>query len=451
MREPHALELREDLEEVPGQQVVRLRLLQPRVDPPGEVVVGVVAAEEHPVVEGAPVVVELVARVREPLAPPPAHGIQLRRRQRLAHEHVVVDGQGPQREPPQRPAERARAEHDAVGAHAPPLGAHDDGALLAVEAVTSVSSCTRTPSRSAAAARPQTSRAGSTRPTVGSRKPPRYRGESTRARACAASRRVTGCRGRVQLERLPHRRHLVVGERHRDLARHVEVGVDAVPDQGVGERGHVLGAEPLEGADLVRASRQPLREPVGQGRRRRNRRCAPTPRSRADRLQQHDVARRVVLLGLHRGPEPGEAAPDDDEVGAVPRPGERRARVGALRPVGPEDVGRRVGERCADGVGLGRHGPIMPWPRGARGTAAPLDPTASRCCATDSAAGSRHPPPFRRVRRCQDAAAPALPRRHHRAAGARTPAARGGPRRAARRRRSTPWRRWAVPRSACGR
>jgi hypothetical protein len=79
VREAQPLQLGEDLEEVPREQVVRRRLLQARVDPPREVVVRVVPTEEHPVIQGAPVVVELVARIGEPFAPVPAHGIQLRR------------------------------------------------------------------------------------------------------------------------------------------------------------------------------------------------------------------------------------------------------------------------------------------------------------------------------------------------------------------------------------
>ena len=46
---------------------------------------------------------------------------------------MVVDRQRPQREPLERAAEGAGAEHHPVGAHAPPLRAHDDAALLAVE------------------------------------------------------------------------------------------------------------------------------------------------------------------------------------------------------------------------------------------------------------------------------------------------------------------------------
>jgi hypothetical protein len=59
---------------VPGEQVVRGGLLQRRVDPAAEVVVGVEAAEEDAVVQGAPVVVELVARVGEAFAALPPDG-----------------------------------------------------------------------------------------------------------------------------------------------------------------------------------------------------------------------------------------------------------------------------------------------------------------------------------------------------------------------------------------
>ena len=124
----------------------------------------------------------------------------------------------------------------------------------------------------------------------------------------------------VQLVRLAHGAHLVLGERHRDLAGHVEVGVDPVPGEGPSRPAMFSAPEPLERGDLVGPAGQPLGEPVGQ---RRRDEPAVAPRRRDAEpaaLQEHDVARRVVLLGLDRRPEPGEAAADDDEVGPVTEP-----------------------------------------------------------------------------------------------------------------------------------
>ena len=71
--------------------------------------------------------------------------------------------------------------------------------------------------------------------------------------------------------------------------------------------------------ELVGPAGQPLREAVGQ-RRRDEPAVAPGGRHpEAAALEHHDVARRVVLLGLDRGPQPGEATTDDDQVGAVTR------------------------------------------------------------------------------------------------------------------------------------
>ena len=183
VREPHALELGEDLEEVPGEEVVRLRLLQARVDPAGEVVVGVVPAEEHPVVEGAPVVVELVAGVGEPLAPPPAHGIQLRRptaARSSARGRRPAGSTG-------RAAGAARGRRPCRGRRGRPARSPTRCARRRrrPRGRRPVTWCPRAAApRAARPRRPDPRRAGRGRrgPTVGSRKPPRYRASRPRAR-----------------------------------------------------------------------------------------------------------------------------------------------------------------------------------------------------------------------------------------------------------------------------
>ena len=63
-----------------------------RADAAAEVVDRVVPAEQDAVVARQPVVVELVGHVSDPLPARPADGGELRIRQRLGHEHIVVHG-----------------------------------------------------------------------------------------------------------------------------------------------------------------------------------------------------------------------------------------------------------------------------------------------------------------------------------------------------------------------
>ncbi len=79
-------------EEVLGQRRVALRVvLVPGIHPVAEVVDGVVAAPQDPVVRRLPVVVELVARVADPLPVLPADRVLLLLGERLGHQDVVPD------------------------------------------------------------------------------------------------------------------------------------------------------------------------------------------------------------------------------------------------------------------------------------------------------------------------------------------------------------------------
>jgi hypothetical protein len=76
--EADAGELGERGQEVAGQREAgAVVLLEVGADPVAPVVERVPPAPQDPAVGGGPVVVELVARVREALAPPPADGVPL--------------------------------------------------------------------------------------------------------------------------------------------------------------------------------------------------------------------------------------------------------------------------------------------------------------------------------------------------------------------------------------
>ena len=103
-------------------------------------------------------------------------------------------------------------------------------------------------------------------------------------------------------------------------------------------------------APASRPGSGPARWPArGSGSPRRTRRCARTPPSRPCGLEQHDVARRVGLLGEQRGPQPGVAAADHREVGLVSR-----------RPAAAQAAGAS-GESSQNGSA--RRRPARPTPR----------------------------------------------------------------------------------------
>ena len=156
-----------------------------------------------------------------------------------------------------------------------------------------------------------------------------------------------------QLGTLRQLRELVRAGRDVELAGLLPLRVDAVPAERLGDRGEVLLAEPLELGDLAGeaggAVRDPVRERAGD-----EAAVAPArPGGDPVALEQDDLATGVGLAGEERGPEPGEAAADDDEVG-FRIPGERRPRGRARGVVEPEDRRCGVPERLL-GSGHGRH------------------------------------------------------------------------------------------------
>ena len=123
------LELRERLDEVLGEHAERLvALVEVPADAVAPVVDRVVAAVEDAVVGRQPEVVELVAAVGQPLAVGPAERGELRRRERLGHEHVVVDRQHAPAHRAQERRIRARREHDAARPHTAGRAREDDAA-----------------------------------------------------------------------------------------------------------------------------------------------------------------------------------------------------------------------------------------------------------------------------------------------------------------------------------
>ena len=79
----------------------------------------VVAAEQDPVVAAQPEVVELVREVADALPVAPADVVELVVRERLGHEHVVVDRHGHQPVAAQQRREDVRRQRDAPRGHPP--------------------------------------------------------------------------------------------------------------------------------------------------------------------------------------------------------------------------------------------------------------------------------------------------------------------------------------------
>ena len=103
--------------------------------------------------------------------------------------------------------------------------------------------------------------------------------------------------------------------------------VDSVPLERREVAVVVLEPQLLDGADLVGKVMQPVVEAV---RERGIGEAAVSSRRALGHgigLEEHDVAVRIRFLGVDRGPEPGEAAAHDQQVGAlVSRQGEGAAR-----------------------------------------------------------------------------------------------------------------------------
>ena len=136
---------------------------------------------------------------------------------------------------------------------------------------------------------------------------------------------------------------LPVGHRHIQLAGPLEVAGDAVPsDRGL-DRLQGLEAHPQQDGQLVGEPLLAIAQPVGQAGRAESAVTAGRTVGDPPGLEKDDVAPRPFLRGLHRGPQPGEPAADDHQVGlhVLDQPPAGR---GPLRPVQPVRLRRCVGQ-----------------------------------------------------------------------------------------------------------
>ena len=139
-------------------------------------------------------------------------------------------------------------------------------------------------------------------------------------------------------------------ERDGEVAGELEVAVDPEPLDVRHEALEVLLAEALQLRHLLGEPRQAVLDPVRQ---RAEREAAVSPAgAEADRarLENDDLAPRIVGLRMESRPQPREPAADDAEVGLA-RPVERRLGLARRQVVEPERPHDRAGERCPLGLG----------------------------------------------------------------------------------------------------
>ena len=158
---------------------------------------------------------------------------------------------------------------------------------------------------------------------------------------------------------------LVVLGRDVQAAGATEVARDAVPGHRRLDRVQVLQAHPLQRRVLVREALTAVGLAVGQARRAEASVAATGGPADAFALEQHHVAAGVALLRPQRGPQPGEPAPDDGQVGAGGRL-QRRSRCRPVRGVQPVDARlgvrqrpHRVGPHAQLLAGSGVRGPAI--------------------------------------------------------------------------------------------
>ena len=130
-----------------------------------------------------------------------------------------------------------------------------------------------------------------------------------------------------------------------DHAGALVVAVDRVPADRGFDLVEVLEPELFEQLDLVgEAVAWPLADAVREARLHEPAVAAARRRPDLVGVDQHDVVRRVALLGDDRRPQPGVAAADDAQV-AVLGAHQRRVRVRLVGVVVPVRIGVGVGDR----------------------------------------------------------------------------------------------------------
>ena len=304
-----------------------------------EVVDGVVAAEQDAVVPGEPVVVELVGAVGQTLTIRPSDGCQLRGRERLGHQHVVVHRNGHQPVALEERGEDVGAEGDGVRDHTAvrsdqgdrtgpvALDRADDAVLVDLDAEVGGHTCQLDAElggvhHGAAVAIPVSGEEG-VRVHLG------LHGFAVEEAGLVA---------------VPV--HLMRLDGDRQLPRALELRVHAVSLDRVADPVEVRMTQLLEPVDLLRPSVDAVLMAVGQARLAESAVATGGGPGDARRFEQDDPALGVAFLGAHSGPQSGVSSADDGEVG-TDRAVQRRVRR-PLDVVEPEHPQGGVPERGVD-------------------------------------------------------------------------------------------------------
>ena len=307
------------------------------------VVYGVIATPQDAVVVGQPVVVKLVGGVEQALPAAPAERRHLLRRQRLGHQHVVVHGGDVAADGPDQRREAVGGQHD-------PLGPQPATRRRQHHAVGQL--VQRRHRRQLVQAHAQLDAGAAKTPCQAGRVD--QRGAAPLPDAAQVGGRVD-LRAHLVLAEpvavvavLPHHRHepaqlldlvLIAGDQ--DRPRPLPAAVDAVALDRLLDAVQVLAPQPLQLVDLVGEPAEAVGQAMGQGRIGEPAVAAACACGDRRRLQHHDVAGGIVLLGLQRRPQAREAAADHGQrAAALAR--ERVGRGRGERRVQPEGAWRRL-------------------------------------------------------------------------------------------------------------
>ena len=357
--EAQTVELGEGLEELLGEQLLGLvALLELGADAVASVVDGVVAAPQDAIVGGAAVVAELVRRIGQTLATGPADGVELVGSERLGHQHVVPHRHDPRPDRRNQASERVGGQQHPMGPHRRMHAPHDH--LAPIEHARAGPPLPIEPGHRRVVVEPHAQPQGDR-----SQAPHQPGGVDERDAVVGPDRAVIGGRVHlgpsgvgveqldplpeplVQLDRLGQVGHLPGCGGEGELAGALDPGVDAVAIEAREQSLEVLEPQAVELIDLVGEVAHAIGQAMGE--RGREEPAVATGRADADLagLEDHHVEVGVVLLGLHRGPQPGEPSADDDEVGGG-RAHQGRAGIRTPRLVEPERRGRGVAQRGRD-------------------------------------------------------------------------------------------------------